>query len=155
MVLLKPVLWSNQTHGLMIQSWRTLPAWPHCADHRVCWRRDSVLGPFHRVWARLLTSTEGKPAMEGPFFTVGWVWCGRTESSPQAHSAPLGWTGTEIENQSFWSSISVWPHKCSAEWMGKNSHGNTPESCVKPSHKSGSRYGKGGINSVLMCMYLE
>ncbi len=53
----KPVLWSDQSRSDgWVWVWRTLPAWLHCADCKVCWRRDNGMGLFFMGWARLLTS---------------------------------------------------------------------------------------------------
>ncbi len=45
---------------------------------------------------------------------VGWVWCGRTwqartESWPQTHETPLGWSGTEEWSQTFSSKGIIHP----------------------------------------------
>ncbi len=53
----KPVLWSDQSRSDgWVWVWRPLPAWLHCADCKVCWRRDNGMGLFFMGWARLLTS---------------------------------------------------------------------------------------------------
>ena len=39
---------------------RMLPAWLHCANCKVWWRRDDAMGLFFRGWSRTLSSSEGK-----------------------------------------------------------------------------------------------